>query len=151
MVDTYPMPKDGWTCFHCGEAFKKAGAAADHFGDDPTHGEPACVLKLANGDRGLVVELRKAVRRGQRFADKNESLEYQLDAATRGYARIAGARNEHEAFMEYDAMEGRALTAEAIIADMARRVPAMVEASRRRVCSLGSVIGRSEPEGKTDA
>lgn len=135
---TYPMPQHGWTCFHCGETFTKLGCAADHFGDDQLQ-QPACVLKLVNGDRGLVMELRKAVRRGRRLADKNESLEYQLGAATRGYQRIAGARNEHEAFMEYDAMEGRALTAEAIVADMAKRLPAMVEASRCRVCSGASV------------
>ncbi|MEE8559447.1 MAG: hypothetical protein V3S88_01900 [Alphaproteobacteria bacterium] len=38
--------------------------------------------------------------------------------------------------MAYDLMEGRVLVSEAIVADMARRVPAMVEAARRRVCSV---------------
>ena len=32
---TYPMPKDGWVCFHCGERFKKYGTARDHFGEAP--------------------------------------------------------------------------------------------------------------------
>ena len=32
---TYPMPKDGWVCFHCGERFKKYGTARDHFGETP--------------------------------------------------------------------------------------------------------------------
>lgn len=131
--DSYPMPAHGWTCFHCGETFTKPGSAADHFGDDPSQ-RPGCVMKLANGDRGLIMELRKAVRQGQRLADRNENLEYQLGTAAHGYQRIAGARNGHEAFMAYDAMEGRAITAEAIVADMLRRVPAMVDASRHRVC-----------------
>lgn len=32
---TYPQPKDGWVCFHCGERFKKPGLARDHFGEVP--------------------------------------------------------------------------------------------------------------------
>ncbi len=127
---TYPMPARGWTCFFCGETFKKIGAAADHFG-----GEPGAVTACTIAARGLVVELRKAIRRGDRLADRNESLEYQWGGALRGYGRIAGAANEHEAFMAYDSLEGRVLVSEAIVADMARRVPAMVESARRRVCA----------------
>lgn len=33
--ETYPQPKHGWTCFHCGETFKKYGTARDHFGERP--------------------------------------------------------------------------------------------------------------------
>lgn len=35
MDDTYPMPKHGWTCFHCGETFKTPGKAREHFGRTP--------------------------------------------------------------------------------------------------------------------
>lgn len=56
--DTYPQPEHGWTCFHCGEVFKKFGAARDHFGERP-HGEAACQIK-AGHERGLVMALRKA-------------------------------------------------------------------------------------------
>ncbi len=79
---------------------------------------------------------RKAIRRADRLQDRNEALEYQLGIALRGYGRIAGAANDHEAFMAYDSLEGRVLVSEAIVADMARRVPAMVDAARRRVCSI---------------
>ena len=129
--DSYQMPEHGWTCFHCGETFTKPGSAADHFGDDPLQ-TPGCVLQLANGIRGALVALRKSERVLRRLADRNETLEDQLATAVQGYGRIAGAKDGHEAFMAYDTMEGRALAAEAIVADMLRRVPAMVDASRRR-------------------
>ena len=58
MADTYPMPLDGWVCFHCGERFTTPGAASDHFGARPGSGL-ACKIK-AGDERGLVMELRKA-------------------------------------------------------------------------------------------
>lgn len=57
MNETYPAPEHGWTCFHCGEAFKKYGAARDHFGERPGQGL-ACKIK-AGEERGLVMALRK--------------------------------------------------------------------------------------------
>ena len=32
---TYPMPNDGWVCFHCGERFTTVNSARDHFGQAP--------------------------------------------------------------------------------------------------------------------
>ena len=59
-MDTYTAPPDGWVCFFCGERFKKAGPAADHFGAEPTD-KPGCFLKVEVGnERGLLMELRKA-------------------------------------------------------------------------------------------
>ena len=57
MTDTYQQPEHGWTCFHCGETFKKFGAARDHFGAtlDETAG---CQIK-AGEERGLLMALRK--------------------------------------------------------------------------------------------
>ena len=43
MTDTYPMPEDGWVCFHCGERYTTPGAARQHFGDSPT-ARPACSI-----------------------------------------------------------------------------------------------------------
>ena len=58
MSDTYTMPAHGWTCFFCGETFKKYGAARDHFGAEP-FATAACQIKVGD-ERGLVMELRKA-------------------------------------------------------------------------------------------
>jgi hypothetical protein len=41
-AETYPAPRGGWTCFHCGENFRTAQGAALHFGQKVT-GRPICV------------------------------------------------------------------------------------------------------------
>ncbi len=58
---TYPMPLDGWTCFHCGERFTKPGTARDHFGETPQD-STGCVIK-AGEEQGLLMELRRAQAR----------------------------------------------------------------------------------------
>lgn len=60
-IDTYPAPKHGWTCFHCGETFTTFGAARDHFGATP-EAQIGCLIKqiLPGEERGLLMELRKA-------------------------------------------------------------------------------------------
>ena len=55
--DTYPMPEDGWVCFHCGERFTTVGTAEDHFGARPSD-MAACLIKVGE-ERGLVMELRR--------------------------------------------------------------------------------------------
>ena len=60
MSETYLAPPDGWVCFFCGECFKTVGAAADHFGAEPTD-KPGCLVKVEAGEeRGLLMALRKA-------------------------------------------------------------------------------------------
>ena len=56
--DTYPMPGDGWVCFHCGERFTTIGSGTDHFGARPTD-TAACLVKVGE-ERGLVMALRLA-------------------------------------------------------------------------------------------
>lgn len=53
--DTYPTPLHGWTCFHCGETFKRYGLAREHFGPEANYG-PACIIK---SERGLVSLIRR--------------------------------------------------------------------------------------------
>jgi hypothetical protein len=120
-----------WTCFHCDETFTTAEEAAEHFGDSPEE-KPACLLGPER--KALLTALRKSEGRARRLAHENEVLEYQVGSVEFAWRRFGGARSEHEAFCAYDSMEGRALAAEAIVADMAARLPALVEASRRRVC-----------------
>ncbi len=60
MEETYKMPSEGRTCFHCGEKFTTPGSAEDHFGKKP--GTLAgCQIK-AGDERGLLMELRRVER-----------------------------------------------------------------------------------------
>ena len=57
---TYPTPKHGWTCFHCGEHFPGTFAgsrlAREHFGWTPD-ATAACLIK-GGEDHGLLRKLR---------------------------------------------------------------------------------------------
>lgn len=53
-------PKNGWTCFHCGETFRCPSAAAEHFGINEFV-LPGCIAKVnPGGERGLLQALRKS-------------------------------------------------------------------------------------------
>jgi hypothetical protein len=65
-ADTYPQPKDGWVCFHCGERFTTPGSARDHFGFEPSS-EPGCRIKLG-AERGLLMALRRAEEEAARLS-----------------------------------------------------------------------------------
>ena len=67
MQDSYPMPKDGWVCFHCGERFTTVGGAEDHFGSRPAD-MAACRIKIGE-ERGLVMELRSVQAELRRLKD----------------------------------------------------------------------------------
>lgn len=41
--DTYPMPSDGWVCFHCGLRCLTPKSARIHFGETPVS-KPKCLL-----------------------------------------------------------------------------------------------------------
>ena len=53
MMDTYPAPRDGWVCWHCGIRCRTPAAARLHFGPRPTS-RPACLMSSAE----LRTELR---------------------------------------------------------------------------------------------
>jgi hypothetical protein len=117
---TYPMPQDGWVCYHCGERFTTWGSAEDHFGKNP-HDTPACIIK-AGDERGLVMELRKAeqaaedqLQRALQAEREIETLECRVQALTTNFKQYKPFKNcdsANEAFFVYDSMEGRALAAE---------------------------------------
>ena len=117
MSKTYPKPKHGWTCYHCGETFTTWGAAEDHFGKTPA-ARPGCILKVQLGDeRGLEMELRKVESdrdewkaRALAAEDEQESLQGRLSE----FERIAGG-GVHELRCKLDSMEGRVVTANALI------------------------------------
>lgn len=146
MCDTYLMPPHGWTCYFCGETFKTPGAAADHFGSD-LDDRPACIEFGEKGTRGLVMAWRKAESRARRAEQKIEDTEYMHSVDAGNWNRIIGLKRAHDVAFELDCMEGRALAAEAIIDDIAKRWPALVEASRRRICAMPSANGTEDGNG----
>lgn len=114
------MPKQGYTCFHCGDRFTTVGAAQDHFGG--TEGAlAACRIKFGD-ELGLVMELRKAeasrdewMNRALRDESEIERLECRVQSLTdamQSYKPFRECRSINDVFFLYDAMEGRALAAE---------------------------------------
>lgn len=50
-IDTYPMPRHGWTCFHCGETFRTEFKARAHFGSTPEKITKCLRQRIAAKDR----------------------------------------------------------------------------------------------------
>ncbi|MBN3776972.1 hypothetical protein G3O06_05235 [Burkholderia sp. Ac-20345] len=72
--DTYQVPAQGWTCFHCGETFTTVGSARDHFGAVPT-AEPGCMVRVSLGaERGLLMALRKTEEQLARYMEDDTDL-----------------------------------------------------------------------------
>lgn len=78
-IGTYPQPKDGWVCFHCGERFKTPGPAELHFGTFPKAQRAGCLIKIQAGDeKGLLMELRKVEEEKRILLVKIQRLEFKL-------------------------------------------------------------------------
>lgn len=91
----YPMPDDGWVCFHCGERFTTVGAAEDHFGVTP-ESTVGCLLAISAGEeRGLLMELRKIEARNRELAiffnKELERVREEFEAEHTALAGPAGA------------------------------------------------------------
>jgi hypothetical protein len=127
---TYPIPKHGWTCYHCGETFTVWGAAEDHFGKTP-EAKPGCVLKVQFGnERGLEMELRKVEAERDEWRNralKAEEHEELLEGEMSEYRRAAKADNCHQLRMNIDSLEGRAIAADFIVNSLRSRVPELVD------------------------
>ena len=132
---TYQMPAHGWTCFHCGETFTKEGAARDHFGNDQGD-QSACVMFDELGTRGVVMALRRAVSLSRRQGGKIEHLEYLLHGEAIDYQRITGMRAAHDTACEIESLRGQLIAAEAVITDIRKRWPALVDAAQSRICQI---------------
>jgi hypothetical protein len=136
--ETYPRPKHGWTCFHCGETFRTPGEAAAHFGAAPD-ATPGCLLKVQLGEeRGLLAALRKAEAEIKQLRAQNEQQDYEaanyhgMVSELRRY--FAGASTAHQAFLHLDGVEGRAMAAEAIVAAAEKLAPDLIAEAKAIVC-----------------
>ena len=126
MSETYLRPKHGWTCFHCGQTFTTSGSAEDHFGKTPA-AVPGCIIQAGENGLGLLIELRKAEQRAEEFllrAQRAEDKVDSLNGQVAEYERIAGG-GCNELRMKLDYMQGRVITADAVIEGFRKRSPAI--------------------------
>ncbi|MCF8533852.1 MAG: hypothetical protein K9G48_12670 [Reyranella sp.] len=119
MTEDRPIPAGGWPCFHCGEVFTTVETAREHFGYE-LYQEPGCVLKLLPGERGTLARLRAAEDDVARLTAANEQMDHEVGCYHSMTAELGrlfkGAGTVHQAWLELEAMEGRALSAEARLA-----------------------------------
>jgi hypothetical protein len=87
-LDTYPAPKHGWTCFHCGETFLGQQAARLHFGAS-IEDEPKCQIS-AHRLRAMEAELN-------RYRDEDTDLHREIARMQSDHA-IALRREEEKGY-----------------------------------------------------
>jgi len=101
---TYKAPIGGWTCYHCGETFKKSGAASDHFGEVPRD-KPKCQYHDMDVEK-LIAEVERleyAVEAMQDTANKDkvrhreqiDSLTKERDDLQREFSFHKGITKDH--------------------------------------------------------
>ena len=138
-----PVPQGpGWTCFHCGDTFLTQGEAEDHFGfrdyEDNDDHNPACIERLLFSEKQLRAATMELFRELEHEREENQELEDQLqhlEGIRPELERLfGGASTVHQAGLKLEAEQNRALTAEAIIAELAKCFPNMVEEARATVC-----------------
>lgn len=108
---------DQWRCFHCDEVFTDRQSAQDHFGLDDIE-PPACIQVLTEGERAIVEDRRHWRNRALAAESEAEQKAYEAHLLTFDLSwsrQFRGARSLNEAFHVFDAMEGRALAAEAAL------------------------------------
>lgn len=69
--------RECWTCFHCDETFTDKKLAAEHFGINEFN-QPACILKVTAGERGLLTQLRAAENIISSYQSEDQTIMRQL-------------------------------------------------------------------------
>lgn len=90
---TYAAPRDGWTCYHCGETFYNNFLAAQHFGAPPD-GVPGCLLKVERGERGLLASLREAEAELARYRQEDTELHRKIARLSCEQGEVARCEEE---------------------------------------------------------
>lgn len=90
-LETYPNPRHGWTCYFCGETFKKPGAARDHFGGD-LGSTAACRIKAE--ERGLLMALRRCEDELARYREEDSDKNREMAAMQAAHRRARAAAEE---------------------------------------------------------
>lgn len=133
-----PLRSHGWTCFHCGDTFKTPETAMEHFGPTPDV-TPECVDLTTSSYQDLVRRTREAEHTMRRAIDERNRALDEAEVATGTLASIPhlfhGATSPRDAWNQFDSMQGRAITAEAIIAEADKLAPAAISRAREIVCA----------------
>lgn len=137
-ADTYPMPEHGWLCFHCGEHFpgtdKGLRQAERHFSNAPSL-PPEC-LDANSPARKLARRARVAEAQAERYRRERDDANELCGAAEVRLAdlkRKYGWSSTHNALMEFDSLQGRALVAELMVKYFEARYPGVVAKARREI------------------
>ncbi len=139
-IGTYPVPRHGWTCFHCGEHFGPLAqdAARAHFGQTPDE-TPECIDRATSSYQDLVRRVREAEHIMRQALDARVTAEEAEEVAQGTLASIPhlfpGARSPRDAWNQFDSMQGRTIAAEAIIAEAKKLAPDAITRAREIVCA----------------
>lgn len=130
---TYPAPRHGWVCFHCGEHFPSTEQgekdARDHFGDTPI-AMPACIEKLTAEERSFLHAFREQEEALRRYRDEDSDKDRQMASMSCEHGRAL--REEEEKGYERGMRDMRAeLLGKPELKDFAAGV--MLEAQHQRV------------------
>lgn len=84
--DYFTFPEHGITCFHCGETFLSVKSAREHFGASPDE-DPGCLLKLSQGDKGLLALVRFQYAELDRYRQEDQPIMREIHALGAKHAR----------------------------------------------------------------
>lgn len=136
-----------WQCFYCGEVCTGRTEAENHFGLEEWYGEghpAACVDPLRHDEKermAEVIELHRELNgerdENSKLSGKVEGLEYALHLWSRQepelIRRLKG-NTLSDALHNLESIEGRLLTAEAYVAELKARDPALWQAIQDHIC-----------------
>lgn len=131
-MSTAAKRRKQWRCFHCDEVFRSRKAAWAHFGPDQECEKlpPACIDPLRADEKARLTELREAQEyafqcqeAGNAAEDKVDDLARELDE----FKSITGCRTIHELRMWLDSLNGRVVTANALIDGFRKASPELAE------------------------
>ena len=145
--DTYPMPVHGWRCFHCGDHFpgtdEGLNDAREHFGPDPAW-TPICVERMQLDTTEILTRMRSAELTAQHAIEACRHAEEIAEGINGAIAELARRFKDPritsttDIWNEYDAMKGRATTAEAVLKHLQDVVPEQLLAARVAIAGPGT-------------
>jgi hypothetical protein len=144
-IGTYPFPKHGWICFHCGDEFsierhgsaeQAEAAAREHFGTTPD--EDALCRLASRPQTELAARVREAEDLATIAREEAQRAEEEAWIARNQLASLPrlfpGALSPHDVWNQFDSLEGRAEASEAIVRELEKEAPDAVARARAIVC-----------------
>lgn len=131
-----------WRCFHCGEVFTDPALAAEHFGDGNSEADmPICIEAATTEQRELVKTTREMWTRIRAAEEEIETLDHQLRNFEYVARKLTGkpSATTNDLTMEWDAMVGQVLAAEAAV----NAAPRWLAQWLRRRAERRAILGRA--------